>query len=91
MQFCMVSITKYYWQKRLEKPPFTTSRIIFLHEHVCLQQWAEEADRSDGEGEFLHGIPVSLKDDVPLKVRWNVFLQKLNSVFKPLEYVSYHI
>ena len=34
----------------------------------CLQKWAEEEDHSDGEGKILYGIPVSLKNDVPLVV-----------------------
>ena len=35
---------------------------------IYIQIWAEEADKSDGDGKHLHGIPISLKDDVPLKV-----------------------
>ena len=35
---------------------------------IYIQIWAEEADKSDGDGKHLHGIAISLKDDVPLKV-----------------------
>ena len=47
--------------------------LIFSPQYVivifyCLQKWAEEEDHSDGEGKILYGIPVSLKNDVPLVV-----------------------
>ena len=43
--------------------------IIYIEaSFIYIQIWAEEADKSDGDGKLLHGIPNSLKDDVPLKV-----------------------
>ena len=36
---------------------------------MVLQKWAEELESSTGERGPLYGIPVSVKDNFPLKVR----------------------
>lgn len=38
-----------------------------------LQEWALECETLDPKGRSLHGIPISIKEDLPIKVRFHSF------------------